>query len=278
MGRSARDTDARGPTDEETPALMEQATREQATRSLPRHTARILVVENDQTLRDLLRTQLEPEGFKVATANDGEEALRAVGLEVPDAIVLDLALPELDGASVCRRLRADPETARIPILVLSGEGEKIDQLLDLDLDADDFITKSYNDQELFARLKTLLRRTALSPPTRVLRAGAIEIDFDRYVVKVGGEEVRLTSKEFELLRILMEAKGRALRRAFLLEKVWGYGRSTDLESRTIDVHIRRLREKLGPDGAGILTVRNVGYRFDMSLSLLMKAKSPENPT
>lgn len=233
--------------------------------------SKVLVVEQDEVLRHFLRSLLEAEAFDVVTATDGEEALRAVGLQVPDAIILDLVLPEMDGLSVCRRLRADPETARIPILVLSGEGEKIGKTLNLDLDADDFMTKPYNAQELSTRLKTLLRRTALLPPTRTLSAGAIEIDLDRYVVKVAGEEVRFTSKEFELLRALMEAKGRVLRREFLLEKVWGYGRSADIESRTVDVHIRRLREKLGPDGAGIHTVRNVGYRFDMSLALVLKS-------
>jgi len=240
--------------------------------------AKLLVVEEDESLRQFLRSRLETEGYRVVTATDGEEALRAVGLEMPDAIILDLVLPELDGLSVCRRLRADPQTARVPILVLSGEGEHLDQLRDLDLDADDFMTSPYNDQELFARLKTLLRRTALSPPTRMIRAGAIELDLDRYVVKVSGEEVRFTSKEFELLRTLMEAKGRVLRREFLLDKVWGYGRSADVESRTIDVHIGRLREKLGPDGAGILTVRNVGYRFDMSLTLLLEAGGGADPS
>lgn len=244
---------------------------EQSPRRVIKVSAKVLVVEQDEVLRHFLRSRLEAEAFQVVTATDGEEALRAVGLEIPDAIILDLVLPEMDGLSVCRRLRSDPETARIPILVLSGEGENIGETLNLDLDADDFMTKPYNAQELSARLKTLLRRTALSPPSRTICAGTIEIDLDRYVVKVGGEEVRFTSKEFELLRTLMEAKGRVLRREFLLEKVWGYGRSADVQSRTVDVHIRRLREKLGPDGAGIHTVRNVGYRFDMSLALVLKA-------
>jgi len=251
---------------------------EQASERSNQVAAKILVVEDDEILRHFLRSRLEAQGYRVVTATDGEEALRAVGLEMPDAIILNLVLPELDGLSVCRRLRTDTETARIPILVLSGEGEHIEQILNLDLDADDFMTKPYNEQELFARLKTLLRRTALSPPTRTILAGAIEIDLDRYVVKVGGEEVRFTSKEFELLRILIEAKGRALRREVLLDKVWGYGHSADVESRTIDVHIARLREKLGPDGARILTVRNVGYRFDMTLALLLKAGGRADPS
>jgi len=220
---------------------------------------------------------LETEGFRVATATDGEEALRAMGLVMPDAIILDLA-PELDGLLLYRRLRADPGAPRIPILILSGEGVHIDKIPNLDLDADDFMMKPYNDQELCARLRTLLRRTALASQTRMIRAGEIEIDLDRYVVTVSGEEVRFTTKEFELLRTLMEANGRALRRQFLLEHVWGYGRSADVESRTIDVHIRRLRQKLGPEGASILTVRNVGYRFDMTRALLLKQVAASAPS
>jgi DNA-binding response OmpR family regulator len=230
--------------------------------------SRILVVEEDVGLRQSLRGRLEAEGFKVVTATDGEEALRAVGLDMPDAIILDLVLPELDGLSVWRRLREEPETSRLPILILSGEGEHVDRVLSLDLNADDFMTKPYNSQELVTRLKTLLRRSALSPPGRTIRAGAIEIDLDRYLVKVGDDEVRFTAKEFELLRTLLEARGRVLRRRFLLETIWGYKRSSEVESRTIDVHIGRLREKLGPAGACIITVRNVGYRIDTVLALL----------
>ena len=237
--------------------------------------ARIIVVEQDEIMRHFLRSRLEGEGYTVVTATDGEEALRVVGLELPDAIILDLVLPQLDGLSVCRCLRANPEAARVPILVLCGEGEHIEQLLSLDLDVEDFMTKPYNTLELFARLKTLLRRNALSPPARMIRAGTIELDLDRYRVSVGGEEVRFTSKEFELLRVLMEARGRVLRREFLLEMVWGYGRSSEVESRTIDVHIAHLREKLGHDGAGILTVRNVGYRLDMSYSIAASTSSSD---
>ena len=239
--------------------------------------SRILIVEADEVLRQFLRSRLETEGFRVATATDGEEALRAMGLVMPDAIILDLA-PELDGLLLYRRLRADPGAPRIPILILSGEGVHIDKIPNLDLDADDFMMKPYNDQELCARLRTLLRRTALASQTRMIRAGEIEIDLDRYVVTVSGEEVRFTTKEFELLRTLMEANGRALRRQFLLEHVWGYGRSADVESRTIDVHIRRLRQKLGPEGASILTVRNVGYRFDMTRALLLKQVAASAPS
>jgi two-component system alkaline phosphatase synthesis response regulator PhoP len=236
--------------------------------------AKILLVEDDQILIRFLKSRLEGQGYRVATAGDGEEALRAVGRELPDAVILELALPELDGLTVCRHLRANPETARLPILVLSGKGDEVEKMLSFELGADDFITKPYNEQELFARLKAILRRTALSPPARIMRSGSMEVDLDRYVVTLGGREVKLTSKEFELLRTLMEAKGRALRREFLLEKVWGYVGGAEIESRTIDVHIRRLREKLGPEGRRILTVRNVGYRFEASVERALGSGGP----
>lgn len=238
---------------------------------------KILIVEDDEELRQFLRGQLEAQGFRVVTAGDGEEALRVLGREVPDAIILDLVLPRLDGFTLCRRLRINPETALLPILVLSGKGDQVEEILSPDLGADDFMTGPYNEQELIARLKVLLRRTALSPPARMMRAGSIEVDLDRYIVTVGGREVRFTSKEFELLRTLMEARGRALRREFLLEEVWGYGGGAGVESRTIDVHIRRLREKLGDEGARVLTVRSVGYRFDMSVEWALKAAGRSKP-
>jgi two-component system, OmpR family, alkaline phosphatase synthesis response regulator PhoP len=234
---------------------------------------KILVIEGDNALRHSLRSRLQADGFSVVTVTDGEAALRAVSLESPDAIILELKPPVANGVSDYRLLRSDPDVGGVPILVLIGEGGDIDQITSLGFDADDFMIEPYNERELFARLKTLLRRTALSPRPRMIRAGAIEIDLDRYVVKVSGEQVQLTSKEFDLLRALLEAKGRVLRRQVLLEKVWGYGESADFETRTIDVHIRRIRGKLGAEGRRILTVRNVGYRFEMSLALLEKASS-----
>jgi len=227
--------------------------------------AKILLVEDDQILCRFLRSRLEGQGYRVTTAADGEEALRAVARDQPDAIILEILLPELDGLSVCRHLRGNPETAQLPILVLSGNGDQVEKMLSFELGADDFMTKPYNEQELFARLKALLRRSAILPPDRIIRIGLMEMDLDRYVVTLDAQEVKLTSKEFELLRTLIEAKGRALRREFLMERVWGYMGGAEIESRTVDVHIRRLREKLGSEGRRILTVRNVGYRFEASL-------------
>lgn len=238
--------------------------------------ARILVVVEDEVLGDRLRARLRTEEYTVVTGTDGVEALCAVGVELPDAIVLDLAVPGLDGPSI-RRHHADHGTSRVPILVLTGETERLDQILTADLDADDFMTKPYDEGELVVRLRALLQRTGPSSPTRMIRAGIIEMDTDRHVVKVSGKEVRFTLREFELLRALIEAKGRTLRRDFLLVKVCGYVRTAGVKSRTIDVHIGRLREKLGTGRAGILTVRNVGYRFDMSVAILRKASLRADP-
>lgn len=234
---------------------------------------KVLVIEGDKALRHSLRIRLQAEGFSVVTVTDGQAALRAVSLERPDAIILELEPPVANGVSDYRFIRSDPDMVGVPILVLIGEGGEIDQIANFGFDADDFMSEPYNERELLARLKTLLRRTAMSPSPRMIRAGAIEIDLDRYVVKVGGAQVHFTSKEFDLLRALLEAKGRVLRRQVLLEKVWGYGESADFETRTIDVHIRRIRGKLGTEGRRILTVRNVGYRFEMALALLERASS-----
>jgi len=227
-------------------------------------TQKILVVEDEEQLLALLVARLEEEGFRVVAVTDGEEAVRAMPDERPDLVILDLILPQLDGLSVCRWIRKNPETAGTPILIMSGRSEDIDKLVGFEAGADDFVTKPVSTHEVVARVKALLRRTSQSPPVRVLRAGALEVDIDRYRVTVAGAEVKLTSKEFELLRSLLEARGRALRREFLMEKVWGYSQIEGIATRTVDVHIRRLREKLGGEGRRILTVRNVGYRFETS--------------
>jgi len=222
---------------------------------------KILLVEEHHELVDQLRPALEHEGYRVVISKDPEEALRAVTEEMPDLVVVDLSMPGLDGSAFLKRVRRNPESARLPVLVLAGQGENVDKVIGLELSAEDFMTSPYSHIELVARVRALLRRSSLAPPARVLRAGEIEMDLDRYTVTVQGREIRLTTKEFELLRTLLEAKGRALRREFLMEKVWSYDRDADIESRTVDVHIRRLREKLGTEGRRILTVRNVGYRF-----------------
>jgi two-component system alkaline phosphatase synthesis response regulator PhoP len=225
-------------------------------------TSKVLIVEDEQGVVHLLRSRLEPEGFQVIAANNGQEGLRAVTEARPDLVILDLTLPGLDGFEVCRRIRRQPETARLPILVLSGRAEEIDKVVMLELGADDYVTKPFNTKELVARVKTLLRRSSSPALPRVLRVGTLEVDLERHIVLVAGQPISLTSKEFDLLKALFEAKERTLTRAFLLEGVWEYGEELEIETRTVDVHVRSLRKKLGPEGARIITVRNVGYRLD----------------
>ena len=222
----------------------------------------ILVVDDDLVLLQFLMGRLETEGYTVAIATDGEAALRALSEEKPDLVILDLMLPLLDGLSLCRRLRKDPETSRLPGMILSARSEDFDKVSGLDAGADDFMTKPVNAEELIARVKALLRRSSTSTVVNRIRAGGILLDLDKYTVSVKDREIKLTAKEFELLRTLMEAPGKVLRRQTLLEDVWRYLRDADFESRTVDVHIRRLREKLGEEGDHIVTVRGVGYRFD----------------
>src|SRR5438445_67592 len=221
--------------------------------------SKVLIVEDEQGVVHLLRARLEPEGFQVIAAYDGQAGLRAVTEARPDLLILDLTLPGLDGFEICRRIRQQPETARLPILVLSGRTEEVDKVVMLELG---HFIKPFNTKELVARVKTLLRRVSTPALPRVLRVGTLEVDLDRYSVFVASQSISLTSKEFELLKALLEAKERTLTRAFLLERVWEYGEELEIETRTVDVHIRSLRKKLGSEGTRILTVRNVGYRLD----------------
>jgi len=223
---------------------------------------KILIVEDERGIVYLLKTRLESEGFQVIAAYDGQVGLRAVTEARPDLIILDLNLPGLNGFEFCRRIRRQPELARLPILVLSGRAEEADKVGALELGADDYVTKPFSDNEVVARVKTLLRRVSAPALPRMLRAGNLEVDLDRYTVSVTGHAVFLTAKEFELLKTLWDAKGRTLTRTFLLERVWEYGEELAIETRTVDVHIRSLRKKLGTEGARIITVRNVGYRLE----------------
>ncbi len=223
---------------------------------------KILVVEDMEPVVDILRTILEREGFEVSVATDGPEGLEAAHKDKPDLMILDLVLPGLDGLEVLRRIRNEPDTAQLPVLILSGKEEEQDKVIGLEVGADDYVTKPFNAKELIARVKTHLRRTTPAAPPRMLRTGDITMDLDRYTVTLQDRPVHLTSKEFDLLRALLLANGRVLSRDVLYETVWGMHKDADVESRTIDVHIRSLRSKLEHEGRRILTVRNVGYRLD----------------
>lgn len=229
----------------------------------------ILIIEDMKSVVLALRGYLEREGFQVLTAMNGQDGLRAVTEHKPDLVILDLILPDMDGLEICRKIRRNQEVARVPILILSEKAEEVDKVIGLAVGADDYLTKPFSDKELVARVKALLRRAVAPPESRVLRAGTIELDPERYTVSVGGHPSTLTSREFELLKALLEAKGRVLTREHFLKTVWGLDRAVSIETRTVDVHIKSLRSKLGPERRRILTVRNVGYRFDIS---------PEGPT
>jgi len=224
--------------------------------------SKILVVEDERDIADLLRYHLEREGFRVVTAASGSQALREVERERPDLVLLDLMIPEGDGLEVCRRLRAAPVTARLPILMLTARAEEVDRVLGLELGADDYVTKPFSPREVMARVKGLLRRAAEPAIEEGHHAGGLTVDVARHTAQVKGRPLALTPKEFELLRALIEARGRVLTREILLDRVWGYDHAAEIESRTVDVHIRRLREKLGPEARRIVTVKGVGYRFE----------------
>ncbi len=224
--------------------------------------SRVLIVEDEPDIRDLLVFHLEREGFQVAKARTGAEALRLLAHTPPDLLLLDLMLPEIDGLEVCRRLRRDPATASLPIVMLTAKGEEVDRILGLELGADDYIVKPFSPKEVVARVRAVLRRSRVPAVASTLATGRLTIDPGRHVVEIGGAPVDLTPKEFDLLRALAEARGRVLSREFLLDRVWGYRAASEIESRTVDVHVRRLRVKLGEEGQRITTVKGVGYRLE----------------
>ena len=224
--------------------------------------SRVLVVEDEPDIRDLLAFHLERGGYQVTRAATGPEALRQLRAAPPDLVVLDLMLPEMDGLEVCRRLRADPATAGLPVIMLTAKGDEVDRVVGLEIGADDYVVKPFSPKEMLARVRAVLRR-ARAPVSGVpLAAGGITLDGATHQATVSGRPLALTPKEFDLLRALLEARGRVLSREFLLDRVWGYARAGEIESRTVDVHVRRLRAKLGPEGQRIRTVKNVGYRLD----------------
>ena len=222
---------------------------------------KVLVVDDEQSIRELLAFQLQQQGYEVLLAADGREALaKAAGT---DLILLDLMLPEIDGLEVCRRLKADKETARIPIIMLTAKAEEIDKVLGLELGADDYVVKPFSVRELLARVKAVLRRANQDDAQEeTLTIDCLRLDFSSYQAWLAGEELVLTPKEFELLKLLVTSPGRAFSRDELLERIWGYEYYGD--TRTVDVHIRHLRAKLGERpglSERIETVRGVGYRF-----------------
>jgi two-component system alkaline phosphatase synthesis response regulator PhoP len=224
--------------------------------------ATVLVVDDEKDLVELVKYHLEKEGLKCLEARDGETALQVAKERSPDLVVLDLMLPGLDGIEVCRKLRKDPKTSSMAIIMLTAKAEEVDRIVGLEMGADDYMVKPFSPRELVARVRAVLRRGQGQELPTIKRVGTLEVDEGKHQVSVGGTVVVLTVKEFDLLCALMRASGRVLNRDQILESVWGYSNAVDIESRTVDVHIRRLREKLGKEHKRIVTVKGVGYRFE----------------
>ncbi len=226
-------------------------------------TTRILVVEDEHDIAGLIKHALERErDTKVEMVGSGDAALKAVAERTPDLIVLDLNLPVLSGFEVCRILRSRPATRHVPVIMLTARTNEVDRVSGLDLGADDYVTKPFSLRELAARVRAVLRRRQAGPapaPETVYRGRHLIADFDAVAIQVGDARVRLTRREFELLKCLVENRNRVLSRDRLLERVWGYDRL--IETRSVDVHIGRLRGKLGAAGEQIETVVGLGYRF-----------------
>lgn len=226
---------------------------------------RVLVVDDEDVIRELIVFNLQQQGFETIEAADGQEALKQVEGEHPDLIILDLMLPKMDGLEVCQKIRYSKEHAHIPIIMLTARGEEVDRVLGLEMGADDYVTKPFSPRELLARVKAILRRLVqpqIEEDQTELKVGLLEIDLSRHLAIFQSEELELTPKEFELLYLLALQPGKVLTRDVLLEKVWGYEYMGD--TRTVDVHIRRLRKKMediNPEPDYIETVRGVGYRF-----------------
>jgi DNA-binding response OmpR family regulator len=225
-------------------------------------TTQVLVVEDEHDIAALIKHALERSGdMQASIVGSGDAALRAVADHPPDLIILDLNLPVISGTEVCRILRARPETANLPVIMLTARTGESDRVAGLDLGADDYVTKPFSLRELSARVRAVLRRrtTAIAVKPAIYHGGRLVADFDAVAVSVDGAPVRLTRREFELLRFFVENKNRVASRDRLLERVWGYDRF--IETRSVDVHVGRLRAKLGPVGSQIETVVGFGYRF-----------------
>jgi two-component system phosphate regulon response regulator PhoB len=222
--------------------------------------ARILVVEDEKDLQDLLSYNLRQAGHEPAVVSLGQDALTHVRTNPPDLVLLDLMLPDMPGTDVCRSLKSDPATRGIPVVMLTARGEEIDRVVGFELGADDYVVKPYSMRELTLRLQAILRRRAAPADAAGLSTfGRLRIDREGHRVWVDGQEVTLTALELRLLSTLYDRRGRVQSRAVLLDEVWRM--SSDVNTRTVDTHVKRLREKLGDAGVYLETVRGVGYRF-----------------
>lgn len=224
---------------------------------------KILIVDDEEHILELIKFNLENAGFKTITASNGQDALKAIREEKPRLVLLDIMLPGMDGYDVCKEIRKDNSISNTPVIMTTAKGEELDKILGLELGADDYITKPFSVRELVARVKALLRRTNVTFVDHTYNFSNISIDFTKHEILKDGDKLDLTLKEFELLEILVKNKGRVMTRDFLLDKIWGYEYIG--ETRTVDVHIRHLRQKIEDDDKNpkyVETVRGIGYRFN----------------
>jgi two-component system phosphate regulon response regulator PhoB len=222
--------------------------------------AKILIIDDESDVADLVAMNLKAEGYKTITADNGETGLAKAKDEEPQLIVLDLMLPKMSGLEVCKALKRESATSRIPIIMLTAKSDEVDRIVGLELGADDYVTKPFSPRELLLRIQSVLRRSSTGGEKQErIKVGDIVLDHSRHEVLVKNEKIELTATEFRLLAILMERRGRVQTRDRLLNDVWGY--ESVIDTRTVDTHIRRLREKLGPVADYVETVRGVGYRM-----------------
>ena len=223
----------------------------------------VLIVEDEKDIVKMLEYNLKKEGFKTISVSDGEDAIDSSISRSPDLIILDLMLPGIDGLEVCKTIKSNSKTTSIPIIMLTAKSQESDKVVGLELGADDYMTKPFSPRELIARIKAVLRRAKeKNKSPEMLKVGDLSIDLSKIMVSVKGKQVELTAKEFELLKTLMKANGRMLSRDYLLDNIWGFDHAIEIQTRTVDVHIRTLRKKLKSEAKRIVTVKNYGYRFE----------------
>jgi DNA-binding response OmpR family regulator len=224
---------------------------------------KILIVEDDKNISKLVKYNLEKAGFACEATITGEEALDILNNQPIDLVILDIMLPKMDGLEICKRIKQNQKFSSIPVVMMTAKGEEVDRVVGFELGADDYIVKPFSPRELLLRIKAILRRGQVKEkdaPQEMLRAGGIVIDMSRHKVEVDRKEIKLTSMEFKLLWTLMKRKGRLQSRAQLLEDVWEL--NSDVTTRTIDTHVKHLRQKLGKQGKLIETIRSYGYRLN----------------
>ena len=220
----------------------------------------VLIVEDDEDILNLLDYNFQNAGFATVAMRNGQEAMNAIRRQRPDLVLLDIMLPGLDGFEVCKQVKRDPKLSQIPVIMLTARGEEVDRIVGLELGADDYVVKPFSPRELILRARAVLKRAGPEAPAKqVLRRDGLSVDLDAHRAESNGREMELTATEFKLLAELFKSQGRVLTRDQLLNTVWGY--EFEGYARTVDTHVRRLRQKLGPHADLVETVRGVGYRF-----------------